>query len=314
MKNILIKFLFLILNFLILYNHTFSINDNLKLELSSNKAKIWENIQIKLELKDFNNEEITKLEIEWINENFQKLWESNLLEYKNINWIQSSIYTILVNVKPLKKWSFNIWPAKINTSNKELISNTINLDVTEEIKQNKTIIKDAKLDNIKKENISIREITELNDIKWNINFFYFSFAFIYIFLWIIFLYWFYLLLNHYFNITEEIKTKFKKEKQIDVKINYFLEKIIIIENEKILSSKSEFYASINELLREYLEKNWIVNATKLVLNEIENLEKWLWNKEIISILKQTYLTEFNSLDDDKKERTIIIKRLKEIFT
>lgn len=281
--------------------------DQVKLSTDETNISIWQNFSLNLSIPITNQADIWDISVVWL-EKFQNFWTSSSFKYENINWSQKWSYDMHINLKPTDFWKFIIWPASIKVGDKILKSNTVEIEVTW-VNSNWN----PKMATWVLTNTWNLEMKDINDIKWPKSFFNFSFWFIPIFLVFLFFIGFYYLLKYYFmwkeekNMNKEVEIKREKSKT-----DYFKDKLKHIEKNIETYDKSEFFALINDFLREFLEYKWLNHARNMTFKELES-HKNLIDLDLFRIIKDTYFYEFMEEEDewkiDKKEILSEIKKL-----
>lgn len=283
-----------------LFADSWSLND-VKLSVSENTVKIDEkfNLDFTINLGDTWN--IWDITINWI-DNFKSLWESSSFSFQDINWVKKWVYNMTVSLKPINVWTFSIWPAIIKLWDKTIQSNIIEINVI----WNNSIASWTLLNTW-----STDEMQELHDIKWPKSYFNFSFWFILTFLVFLFFIWYHYLLKYYISSKDDsVPKKIIAEKPKDKKV-YFLEKLDLVEDKIKIYDKSEFFASVNDFLREYVEYKWLAWATKMTFKEFDKHKNQI-DIQLFKIIQNTYFEEFreNESISDRKE---IIESIRNIL-
>lgn len=292
-KNVII-FLFI---FLLSY---FSVFAEINIELTSSNTWITLEDEFELEVKiisDFDFE-WGEIKIVWL-DSFYQTAQKNFSQFTNINWETKQIQTIQIWFYPNKIWNFIIWPAIIWEWENEIKSNTIKIKVSDFISK--------KLEN-NEENIDLSSVwnennleekneEELKDIeKFNYSIYDFNYVFLIVLLLLILLY----IYNK-----KDISNFISKD---DNKPKIDFEKIIItklknLKKESNITQKNLFFEELNLIFREYFKYIWIKDSH---IKTFEELFKDIENKNILSLFKESYYNEFNSLKEDSKKRIKLI--------
>ena len=185
MKKKILKILSFVWLFLLFVTQTFAMDANLSVD--RNSSSINDLVNLRLEISSSEWWEIRVNEIKWL-ENFQKVGQSQSQSSSSqivvINWKTQSKTTTTVNLdlqlKPLKNWEFEIWPAILQSWSGTIQTNSVkviidwtnvwilnnNLTVwNNKVAQNKVIPKQNIWNNVDK--IQKKEEINLDDYKWN---------------------------------------------------------------------------------------------------------------------------------------------------
>ena len=130
MKRFLI---FIGLFFLFLW-HTFALETNLSVDNSVSNINEYLNIRLQISSDDLAS--IKQIKILWLDD-FEKVWQSQSQSSSSkvvmINWKTESKTTTIINfdlqLKPLKNWEFEIWPAIIDTWSWEIKTNVVKVKI-----------------------------------------------------------------------------------------------------------------------------------------------------------------------------------------
>lgn len=298
MKKIIITFLFFILNIFFSYTYSDSTwNWELLLKVSESKVNLNSDFTLTFSINLPDSSDFENIKIGWL-EKFHSLWESSSFSFQDINWVKKSIYTMNIKLKPINLWNFIIWPAIVKLWDKELESNSIEVEV---IWYNGLFWTWT--------STWSNEMTDIHDIKWPKNYFNFSFWFIVVFLVFLFFIWYHYILKYYISWKDNEKiNKEKIDEPVD-KNTYFLNKLSLIEKETINSSKSDFFSLLNDYLREFIEYKWINGASKMTFKELEKHKLYL-DKDLFNLLKNTYYEEFRENESFWFDRKELIKNIK----
>nr|MDD3720459.1 BatD family protein [Candidatus Gracilibacteria bacterium] len=281
--------------------------DQVKLSTDETNISIGQNFSLNLSIPITNQADIGDISVVGL-EKFQNFGTSSSFKYENINGSQKGSYDMHINLKPTDFGKFIIGPASIKVGDKILKSNTVEIEVTGVNSNGNPKMATGVLTNT-----GNLEMKDINDIKGPKSFFNFSFWFIPIFLVFLFFIGFYYLLKYYFmgkeekNMNKEVEIKREKSKT-----DYFKDKLKHIEKNIETYDKSEFFALINDFLREFLEYKGLNHARNMTFKELES-HKNLIDLDLFRIIKDTYFYEFMEEEDegkiDKKEILSEIKKL-----
>jgi len=130
MKRFLI---FIGLFFLFLW-HTFALETNLSVDNSVSNINEYLNIRLQISSDDLAS--IKQIKILWLDD-FEKVWQSQSQSSSSkvvmINWKTESKTITIINfdlqLKPLKNWEFEIWPAIIDTWSWEIKTNVVKVKI-----------------------------------------------------------------------------------------------------------------------------------------------------------------------------------------
>lgn len=276
-------------------SESWSIN-NIKISLSSKRITIDKsfNLIFSMDLSELNT--IWDVNIVWL-ENFFKFWENSSFRFHTKDSKEMWFYNMLITLKPRHFWKFVVWPATIKIWDKTLVSNTVEIEVVwvNDLLWTPYTVKDL-------------IIKDLNDITWPKLFLIFSFWFFFLIFPLILLIFIFFLFK---SILISVKNR-KVEKIIKVDIqkiekNPFLQKLEKIEKNLNKYNKSEFFSSINDLLREYIEFSWLEWARNMTYSELEKSKSKI-EIELLKLIKTLYFEEFRENDDlkiDRKNQIII---------
>ncbi len=269
---------------------------DIKLQVQENKITLGDtfNLNFSVNIDSWNS--LWDVKIDWIDK-FDNLWQSSAFSFQSINWVSKSVYNLTVKLKPIEAWKFIIGPVSLKNWDKILKSDTVEIEVTWLA---------SKLSQTEDKELTINDI---NDIKWPKNTGDFSYSFLIIFFILLFFIWFYYLLRYYNNLKlQEQKNFEEKEKENVSKNKYFIDKLNLIQKNSDKYSKSEFFALINDFLREFLEYNGLIWARNMTFKELEK-NKNIIDTELFDIIKDTYFEEFKKEDSDL-DRKKILKEIK----
>lgn len=291
---------------------TFAASWDKEIILSSQESKVNINdtfsISFMINLENGNN--LWDVDVKWL-EKFDKLWQSSSFSFQSVNWVSKSVQEVLIQLKPIENWKFTIWPVTAKLWDKELLSNTIEVEVSWNL--NKANTTSTKNNNTLSNNED-KELTidDLHDIEWSKSKFDFDFWFLIAFLIILFFFGFYYTYRYFTKLNEQkIKEEEDKETDYHNKNNYFLEKLKTIEKNKDKYKKWEFFALVNDFLREFLEFKWLNNARNMTFKELEKNKDKI-NIDLFEIIKTTYFQEFKK-DEEDIDRKDLIKRIKNLL-
>lgn len=150
---------------------------------------------------------------------------------------------------------------------------------------------------------------DINDIIWPKIHLNFSFGFIIIFWIILFFIGFFYLLRYYTNLRQLKQQEYKEKQDNEIsKKQYFLDKLNILQKNCDSYNKSEFFALLNDLLREFLEYKGLLWSRNMTFKELEKNKKHI-DTDLFEIIKNTYFEEFRE-DESELDRKEVIKKIK----
>lgn len=121
MKKIILLF------WIFCFTQTFALTSSL--EIDKNKAQVDERVNLKLTINYWDDEQISVKEIKWI-ENFSIVWQSQSSNYLNNNWKINSVMELEFALSPKKKWNYDIWPVVLNDGKKDILTNSVKIDIS----------------------------------------------------------------------------------------------------------------------------------------------------------------------------------------
>lgn len=274
MKKILIFMLFLLINI----SHTFA--NSWELISEKNNINLSETLMIKA-IVDFDWNDISFKDIN-LNNNFEILSKSSSTssstEISIINWetkqISKNKMELLLELKPLKTWTFEIWPATFTSSWAEIKTNIISINV-------------EKWDN----NMNFNWFSKEKDTN-KINIFYYI-------LWII-------ILVFWLNYAVILRLKNKKEFE---NTNIWWEK-----KDKVIFypeiDDEYFEIKLNNIFLDYLEEKYFISniysrTSKEILREINDDDK----DKIEDILNTFDMLKYSNTKEWKEKLLEKIKNL-----
>ena len=283
----MLKIIKIILLYLIISNLVFA-ETNIEIKSSKNIINIDEYFTLNIELFSDWNFLWWEIKINWLND-FKQISNTNSSSKSIINWKITNKNIIWLKLKANKLWEYKIWPASIVYSGTTLVSNKLNISIVEKQRQ--------KLLN------TIKNDPEWNDIKWikqNYNIFLYIILLPFIIVLLIIV-WYLIFFK------KKNKTKFVEKKEIKIDLSLLKKKIIKelikLKKEKDSFCESRFYEILNILFRNYFNLLWVQNSHFLTLKEIKKLNL---NKNLILLFEQSYLNEFNKINNSEKNKDLII--------
>jgi len=113
---------------------------DVSLNVDKNQVDINEPINLIVKITDDRNEDLVIKDIKGL-ENFKIIWQqqfhSSNSQITIINWktkaINTTTYTFILTLKAKKDWKFTLWPAIIQSWNKEYKTNTVDITVSWQI-------------------------------------------------------------------------------------------------------------------------------------------------------------------------------------
>jgi len=319
MKKKILKILSFVWLFLLFVTQTFAMDANLSVD--RNSSSINDLVNLRLEISSSEWWEIRVNEIKWL-ENFQKVGQSQSQSSSSqivvINWKTQSKTTTTVNLdlqlKPLKNWEFEIWPAILQSWSGTIQTNSVKVKIdwtsiwilnnnltvwNNKVKQNKVIPKQNIWNNVDK--IQKKEEINLDDYKWNNYELYILFLVL-----LLSGIWFYFLLKNKPEIIENINKKKGFWNNIETEQKQdFEEKKQEIKYPK--TDDKDFIKKVEIALRQKLEQKFnLENINSLTFEEIW---KEIWDKldltELFAMINKAkysnIITNYSKILDKIKE-------------
>ncbi len=288
--------------------------------------------KINLNIKVTWTGSMDQIEISWI-DGFSVVWKSQSRAVSIINNITETSVEMRVQLMPTLVWEYELWPValvswvekikwdktfkiKVTDSKKSWSFNSFQNNtgsLIDEDNDNKIVIYDVdkESENVQEKlnnnntNVWTWSIKDINDIDWvKSRFWKISFIFIIVALFFIV---FYFVLKYILSQKGENKKEetIIVEEKIDMK-DMFKSKLNRLKNKSNDLDKTEFYAVLNMLFREFFEYLWEKKATKKTFKELENTG--LNDKKIFDLFRRSYFNEFNNSEDNNDSRVDIIDK------
>lgn len=246
-----------------------------KIELLSDKSNINidEQFSLVLSIKHKSQfwDNLWDINIAWLN-SFEVIWNYSSTRMNVVNWEVKSIIEKQIILKPLKEWSFTVWPATVNMNWSPINSNSIIISVWKKYNQ-------ANDGNITKDDSSKIDILRIFKSEEAL-----------LFIFILFL-WYYLWQNKK-NYNSDLDEKIIHKKIELPKIDdiYFLDKCLdLLKNEVLKNNELEAInvndSEIYKLESNHLKRLQIKNFIDLIY-DIKNWRKKNNNEEVLKLLKE----------------------------
>ncbi len=261
---------------------------------------VSDDFDVQATLKSSENLDISSIDIGW-KENFQLQGTSSQTQIQIINGKSQSQLLYTFSFVPVREGEFTLWPVTIKTSQRELKSNSLRVQVW---------ISSWKASSKHNDDTLPNDIFPPQSPK-------FPFTQLFFFGWIfIFIVLFYLFLSKYLFTpvdTQKESNSIEPTKPVDLEEryrNYFHE---LLKNSERYN-KNLFYHTMNELLRKYFEDKWLDSAQTLTFDEIKNTPFFRKNlSSFLSLFSQSYREEFIDGEDSFEAREKFISDILELL-
>jgi len=302
----IIKIITFLIIFVIFKGWVFA-ETSLELTISESELTLEDSFELEIKINSDFDFKWWEIEIIWL-DSFYKISQKNYSQITNINWKTKQIQTINLWFYPNKVWDFIIWPANIKDWESIIESNTVSVKINNKPLSKSIIDEDEKKEKIQsnsnnndentdnEKNIFNEELKDIRNLKYSI----FDFNFIFL---VVILVWLYLYIKFWIkNNLKQNDLLNNQNKIINIETIIFDLKKLKRQRNKLI--KNEFYKKLNLIFRKYFHFIWIVDSYSKTYKELSSK---INNKEILSLFKQSYYTEFDSSDDNSENREKIIE-------
>ena len=297
MKKIVLAFVFA----LIASSSVFAEN-TLDITTDSPQVTLGDTFNVSITLKSDGGVGVNKIDIAGM-ENFTDVSHTNSTRVSIIHWKTKSEMLLRLTLQAVKEGNFTLWPARVNLpGNKQLISWKVDIQVSPLLPSNspKSV-----------QNQTLPQTPSFHDIQNPTNSFSLQKSFFLVLTIGLFLLFFYYLLSKHLSQTtlKPLQTSHKSIQEVDKK-SYLLEQIKKLQHDSDLIERSIFYERLNHLQREFLEHEWVSDATKKTIAQLQKIQCNSHIKDIIHTLEKSYFLEFNNTSDAQETRKTSIEDFK----